>query len=146
VLTEGWEAGIYHTALKGACEVIGSYGGNMKEVLVIEDNIVNSYMIESILNRKGYTVIQTTSASRGIELAAKEMLELIIIDIHIADIDGLEAIKRINLLVPRIPLIGLISHAMANERDKALAAGCTACIEKPIDPDTFAEQVERYLY
>lgn len=120
--------------------------GNMKEVLVIEDNLVNSYMIESILNRKGYTVIQTTSASRGIELAAKGMLELIIIDIHIADIDGLEAVRRINLLVPWIPLIALTSHAMTNERDRALSAGCTACIEKPIDSDTFAEQLERYLY
>jgi len=121
-------------------------GGNMKEVLVIEDNLGNSYMIESILNRKGYTVIQTTSASRGIELAAKEMLELIIIDIHIADIDGLEAVRRINLLVPWIPLIALTSHAMTNERDRALSTGCTACIEKPIDSDTFAEQLERYLY
>jgi len=120
--------------------------GNMKEVMVIEDNLVNSYMIESILNRKGYTVIQTTSASRGIELAAKEMLELIIIDIHIADIDGLEAVRKINLLVPWIPLIALTSHAMTNERDGALSAGCTACIEKPIDSDTFAEQLECYLY
>ncbi len=118
----------------------------MKEVLVIEDNLVNSYMIESILNRKGYTVIQTTSAGRGIELAAKEMPELIIIDIHIADIDGLEAVRKINLLVPQIPLIALTSHAMTNERDRALGAGCTACIEKPIDSDTFAEQLECYLY
>ena len=118
----------------------------MKEVLVIEDNLINSYMIESILNRKGYTVIQTTSAGRGIEIAAKGMPELIIIDIHIADIDGLEAVRKINLLVPWIPLIALTSHAMTNERDRALSTGCTACIEKPIDSDTFAEQLERYLY
>jgi CheY-like chemotaxis protein len=118
----------------------------MKRILVIEDNPVNSYLIESILTRKGCEVIQTASAGEGVELVAKEMPELIIVDIHIADINGLEAIKRINLLVPQTPLIALISHAMANERDKALSAGCTACIEKPIDPDTFAEQVERYLY
>ena len=118
----------------------------MRKILVIEDNLVNSYLIESILTRKGYIVIQAVRASRGIELAAKEMLELIIVDIHITDIDGLEAIKRINLLVPQTPLIGLISHAMANERDKALMAGCTSCIEKPINPDTFADDVERYLY
>ena len=118
----------------------------MRKILVIEDNLVNSYMIESILKRKGYIVIQTASAGEGVELVAKEMPELIIVDIHIADMDGLEAVRKINLLVPRIPLIALISHAMANERDKALSAGCTACIEKPIDPDTFAEQIERYLY
>ena len=118
----------------------------MKRILVIEDNMVNSYLIESILKRKGYIVTQTASASRGIELAAKETPELIIVDIHIADIDGLEAIRKINLLVPQVPLIALISHAMTNERDKALNAGCTAYIEKPIDPDTFTEQLERYLY
>ncbi len=117
----------------------------MKKILVIEDNSVNSYLIESILNKKGYTVIQTELASTGIDIAAKEMPELIIVDIHIADIDGLEAVRKINLLVPQIPLIALISHAMTNEKEKALNAGCTACIEKPIDPDTFAEQLERYL-
>jgi two-component system cell cycle response regulator DivK len=121
-------------------------GVNMKEVLVIEDNLVNSYIIESILSRKGYTVIQSTSACRGIELATKGMLELIIIDIHIADMDGLEAVRRINLLAPWTPLIALTSHDMTNEKEKAINAGCTACIEKPIDSDTFAEQLERYLY
>lgn len=117
----------------------------MKRTLLIEDNLVNAYMIESILKKKGYIVTQTAYASTGIDLAVKEAPELIIIDIHIADIDGLEAIRKINLLVPRIPLIALISHAMANERDKALKAGCAACIEKPIDPDTFAEQLEGCL-
>lgn len=117
----------------------------MKKILVIEDNPVNSYLIESILTEKGHTVIQTERASRGIELVTKEMPELIILDLHIADINGLEAVRKINLLVPRIPLIALISHAMTNEKKKALDAGCTACIEKPINPDTFAEQLERYL-
>jgi len=118
----------------------------MRKILVIEDNMVNSYLIESILKNNGYIVIQTACASRGIELVAEEMPELIIVDIHIADMDGLEVVRKINLLVPQVPLIALISHAMANERDKALSAGCTECIEKPIDSDTFAGQLERYLY
>lgn len=117
----------------------------MKKILVIEDNLVNSYLIESILNKKGYTVIQTAHASTGIELAVKEKPKLIIVDLHIADINGLEAVRKINLLVPRIPLIALTSHAITNEKEKALEAGCTTCIEKPINPDTFAEQLEHYL-
>jgi two-component system, cell cycle response regulator DivK len=117
----------------------------MKKILVIEDNSVNSYLIESILNKKGYTVIQTECASTGIDIAAKEMPELIIVDLHITDINGLEAVRKINLLVPQTPLIALISHAMTNEKKKALDAGCTTCIEKPINPDTFVEQLEHYL-
>jgi two-component system cell cycle response regulator DivK len=117
----------------------------MRKILVIEDNLVNSYLIESILNRKGYTVIQTAHAGTGIELAAKELPELIIVDFHIADINGLEAVRKINLLAPRIPLIALTSYAITNEKEEALDAGCTACIEKPINPHTFAEQLERYL-
>ena len=117
----------------------------MKKILVIEDNLVYSYLIESILNKKGYTVIQTAHASTGIELAMKEKPELIIVDLHIADINGLEVVRKINLLVPRIPLIALTSHAITNEKEKALEAGCTTCIEKPINPDTFAEQLEHYL-
>lgn len=132
--------------LKGLARQPEVPGETMKKVLVIEDNPINSYLIESILKGKGYIVTQTASASRGIELAAKETPELIIVDIHIADIDGLEAMRKINLFVPQIPLIALISHAITNERDKVLKAGCTAYIEKPIDPDTFAEQLECYLY
>jgi len=117
----------------------------MKKILVIEDNPVNSCLIESVLNKKGCTIIQTSHADTGIKLAAKESPMLIIIDLHIADVNGLEAVRKINLLVPQIPLIALISHAMTNEKEKALNAGCTACIEKPIDPSTLAEQLECYL-
>jgi CheY-like chemotaxis protein len=48
--------------------------------------------------------------------------------------------------IPRIPLIALISHAMTNEKEKALDAGCATCIEKPINPDTFTEQFEHHLF
>jgi two-component system cell cycle response regulator DivK len=136
---------MFRVVFKVSCETTGTSGENMRKILVIEDNLVNSYLIESILNKKGYTVIQTTHAGTGIELAAKEAPELIIVDLHIADINGLEAVRKINLLAPRIPLIALTSYAITNEKEKALDAGCTACIEKPINPDIFAEQLERYL-
>jgi two-component system cell cycle response regulator DivK len=118
----------------------------MKKTLLIEDNLVNAYLIESILKDKGHIVIQTGYASTGLELAVKEVPELIIVDIHIADIDGLEVVRRLNLLLPRIPLIALVSHVVANEKDRALKAGCSACIEKPINPDTFAEELEGCLH
>jgi len=69
----------------------------MRKILVIEDNMVNSYLIESILKNNGYIVIQTACASRGIELVAEEMPELIIVDIHIADMDGLESVLTVQL-------------------------------------------------
>ncbi len=68
-------------------------------------------------------------------------------DLQLPDIDGLEATKRIRASEADgdIPIIALTSFAMAGDREKALAAGCIGYIEKPIDPDTFIAEIEKYL-
>lgn len=119
----------------------------MKRVLVVEDNKVNLYMITFLLKKSGYTVIEARDGETGVNLAIKEKPDLIIMDIQLPDINGLEATKRIRASEADgdIPIIALTSYAMAGDKKKALEAGCTGYIEKPITPETFMKQIEKYL-
>jgi CheY-like chemotaxis protein len=82
-----------------------------------------------------------------VELAAKEKPDLILMDIQLPDIDGLEATKRVRAseIAGEISIIALTSYAMVGDRERALAAGCTGYIEKPINPETFISEMEKYL-
>ena len=119
----------------------------MKRILVVEDNETNLYLIKFILEKSGYEVIEAREGAVGVELAIKEKPDLIIMDLQLPDINGLEATKRIRASEADsdIPIIALTSFAMAGDREKALAAGCTDYIEKPIDPETFISEIEKYL-
>jgi len=119
----------------------------VKTMLVAEDNETNLYLIKYILEKGGYEVIEARDGAAGVELASKEKPDLILMDIQLPDIDGLEATKRIRAsgADSDIPIIALTSFAMAGDREKALAAGCTGYIEKPINPETFIAEIEKYL-
>ena len=119
----------------------------MKKILVVEDNEINMYLCSRILRKGGYKVIPATSGEEGVELAIKEKPDLILMDIQLTDMDGLEATKRIRESEAdgEIPIIALTSYAMVGDKEKALAAGCTGYIEKPINPDTFLAEIEEYL-
>ena len=119
----------------------------MKRVLVIEDNETNLYLIKFMLEKSGYEVIEAREGAVGVELAGKEKPDLILMDIQLPDIDGLEATKRIRASETegKIPIIALTSYAMVGDREMALAAGCTGYIEKPINPETFMAEIEKYL-
>jgi len=119
----------------------------MKRILVVEDNETNLYLIKFMLEKGGYEVVEAREGAVGVELAIKEKPDLVIMDVQLPDIDGLEATKRIRASEADsdIPIIALTSFAMAGDREKALAAGCTGYIEKPINPDTFIAEIEQYL-
>ena len=119
----------------------------MKKVLVVEDTEANLYLIRYILEKNGYEVVEARDGSKGVELAIQEKPDLIIMDIQLPDIDGLEATKRIRSSETdgEIPIVALTSYAMVGDREKALAAGCTGYIEKPINPDTFISEIKKYL-
>ncbi len=119
----------------------------MTRILVVEDNETNRYLINFILKKKGYAVINAVTGEEGIELAAKEKPDLILMDIQLPDIDGLEDTKGIRKLKARgnVPIVALTSYAMVGDREKALKAGCTGYIEKPINPDTFLNDIEEFL-
>ncbi len=119
----------------------------MKKILVVEDNETNMYLFSRILKEGGHEVIPATSGEEGVELATKEKPDLILMDIQLPDMDGLKATKRIrdSEAGGKVPIVALTSYAMAGDRKKALAAGCTGYIEKPINPDTFLAEIEKYL-
>jgi CheY-like chemotaxis protein len=119
----------------------------MKKILVVEDNQINIYLCSRILKSSGYEVIEARSGEEGVELTIKEKPDLIIMDIQLPGIDGLETTKRIRESEAdgKVPIIALTSYAMAGDRKKALKAGCTGYIEKPINPETFIAEIEKYL-
>ena len=119
----------------------------MKRILVVEDEEANMYLIRFILRKSGYEVIEARSGEEGVELAIEEKPDLVIMDIQLPGIDGLEATKRIrnSEADEELPIVALTSYAMVGDKEKALKAGCTGYIEKPINPETFITEIEKYL-
>ncbi|HEY3276028.1 MAG TPA: response regulator [Syntrophorhabdaceae bacterium] len=116
-------------------------------ILVIEDNEQNLYLTTFILETHGYEVFQARDGREGIALAASIKPELILLDIQLPLMDGymVAGSLRENPLLANVPIIAVTSYAMAGDREKALEAGCTGYIEKPINPDTFMLQIIEHL-
>jgi CheY-like chemotaxis protein len=119
----------------------------MKQVLVIEDNRDNLGLIRIALERSGYTVSAAETGTSGVSLALSSRFDLIIVDINLPDFDGYEATRRIRRASPdmAVPIVAITSNAMAGDREKTLAAGCDGYFEKPIDPITIVEQIEKAI-
>ncbi|HEY6837710.1 MAG TPA: response regulator [Geobacteraceae bacterium] len=118
----------------------------MKNVLVVDDNEKNMYLISFILGKMGHRVVQATTGEEGVELAVSEKPDLILMDIQLPGIDGLETTKRIREAgVASVPIIAITSFAMSGDRERLLAAGCNGYIEKPIDPETIMGEINAYL-
>ncbi|HOX28028.1 MAG TPA: response regulator [bacterium] len=119
----------------------------MKKILVIEDNEQNLYLIRFILQKNGYKVLEARTGEAGVEAAAAEKPDLILMDIQLPDIDGYEATKRIKCASESCtaPIIAITSYAMTGDREKSLAAGCSGYIEKPINPETVMDEISAYI-
>ena len=117
------------------------------KVLVIEDNEQNLYLTTFILERHGYEVIQAREGLEGTRLAAEVAPDLILLDIQLPKMDGYAVAKalRSNPALHDVPIVAVTSYAMVGDRERVMAAGCSGYIEKPINPDTFVEQVEAHL-
>ena len=118
-----------------------------ESILYIEDNFENRILIMRILQAEGYEVIEADNGKTGLELAAAQSPDLILMDINLPDIDGYECTARLRKLesTSNIPIIALTANAMEGDQDKALAAGCDGYIPKPIDVDVLPEQVAGFL-
>jgi CheY-like chemotaxis protein len=117
------------------------------KILYIEDNDQNFYLVSYILEKKGYTVLRARDGREGIDCAKQENPGLILLDIQLPVMNGYETAQELRTIpgVREIPIIAVTSYAMAGDRERALAAGCTGYIEKPINPRTFAETIGHYL-
>jgi CheY-like chemotaxis protein len=113
------------------------------KILYVEDNDDNVYMLKNRLSRAGFTVIIAIDGMQGVAMAASEQPDLILMDLTLPDIDGEEATRRIKAdpATKRIPIIALTAHAMAGDREKAIAAGCDDFDTKPVDMPRLLEKI-----
>ena len=116
-------------------------------ILVIEDNEQNLYLITFILERRGYEVVQARDGREGIELATQVKPSLILLDIQLPVMDGHAVAQELmsNPALAQIPVVAVTSYAMVGDRERILTAGCKGYIEKPINPETFVDEIERFL-
>lgn len=119
----------------------------MKTVLIVEDNETNLYMMRFIVSKLGHRALEARDGAAGEALAKSARPDLILMDIQLPVLDGYATTRRIreDPALADVPIIAVTSFAMVGDREKALAAGCTAYVEKPIDPPRFVDMLRDYL-
>jgi two-component system, cell cycle response regulator DivK len=116
-------------------------------ILVVEDNERNLKLLRDVLEYAGYDVRVARTAEDGISLAASEPPDLVLMDLQLPGIDGMEALRRLRES-PRtadIPVVAVTAQAMKQDRERALEAGFNGYIEKPISVRAFPDQVRSFL-
>ena len=116
-------------------------------ILVVEDNERNLKLLRDVLEYAGYDVRVARTAEDGISLAASEPPDLVLMDLQLPGIDGIEALRRLRES-PRtadIPVVAVTAQAMKQDRERALEAGFNGYIEKPISVRAFPDQVRSFL-
>jgi two-component system cell cycle response regulator len=116
-------------------------------ILVIEDNPANMELVRYVLENFGYTVIAAVDGETGVALARTESPDLVVCDLQLPGINGIEVNRRIRAqpALAHIPLIAVTAYAMVGDRERVLAAGFDGYISKPIDPQTFVPQIAAFL-
>ena len=119
----------------------------MTKVLVVEDNEMNRDMLSRRLIRRGFQVIFAVDGQQGVDLARSERPDIILMDMSLPVIDGWEATRRVKSddATRSVPVIGLTAHAMAGDREKAIAAGCDDYDTKPVELERLIGKMERLL-
>ena len=117
-----------------------------KTVLVVEDNNLNMKLFHDLLETHGYNVLQATDGMAGWRMAREHRPDLILMDIQLPDVSGLEVTKWLkdDETLKSIPVIALTAFAMAGDEEKVLEGGCDAYIGKPISISVFLQTVERF--
>ncbi|MFP5382930.1 MAG: response regulator [Gammaproteobacteria bacterium] len=118
-----------------------------RRVLLVEDNDQNSYLVTFLMQARGWQVTRAKDGPSGLALAQTTDPALILLDIQLPGMDGYTVARalRADARTRTIPVVAVTSYAMAGDRERCLAAGCNGYLEKPIDPLTFAAEVERHL-
>ena len=119
----------------------------MARILLVEDNEMNRDMLSRRLARRGHEVLIAIDGGEGVARASADLPDLILMDMRLPVLDGWEATRRIKAdpATSKIPLIALTAHAMAGDREHALAAGCDDYDTKPIELDRLVEKIAALL-
>ena len=119
----------------------------MPRILVVEDDEMNRDSLTRLLRRRGYELLTAHDGAEGVMVGEAEMPDLILMDMSLPVLDGWEATRRLKATpkTQAIPIIALTAHAMAADRDKALAAGCDDYDSKPIELKRLLPKIEALL-
>jgi CheY-like chemotaxis protein len=114
------------------------------KILYVEDNEDNVYVLKNRLMRAGFSVVIAADGAQAVTMAAAEQPNLILMDLSLPVLDGWEATRRIKaaLETRHIPVIALTAHAMAGDREKAIAAGCNDFDTKPVDMPRLLDKIQ----
>jgi two-component system cell cycle response regulator DivK len=119
----------------------------MRKILYVEDNADNIYMLTRRLTRRGFEVVIAGNGAEGIAMANEELPDLILMDLSLPVMDGWEATRQLKAdpATRHIPVVALSSHAMAEDRARALSAGCDDYDTKPVDLPRLLGKIEALI-
>jgi two-component system cell cycle response regulator DivK len=123
------------------------YEATTKTILIVEDSELNMRLFHDLLEAHGYNVLQTRDGMEALKLVRHHTLDLILMDIQLPDISGLDVIKwiRADDDLKAIPIIVVTAFAMRGDKERISAGGCDAYIAKPISIDSFIDTVKRTI-
>lgn len=118
-----------------------------RKIMVVEDYDDTRMLLKAGLEGLGYSVLEASNGQEAVDIAAREHLDLILMDLDLPIIDGIVATQRIRQQTERqhIPIVAVTAYPMSYTRVKAFAEGCDEYIAKPIDMSVLAQLVNRYL-
>jgi two-component system cell cycle response regulator len=116
-------------------------------ILIIEDDLASLELMTYLLRAFGHMPRCASNGEEGLKAVCREMPDLVICDIQLPEIDGYEVARKLkgHAVWRTIPLVAVTASAMAHDRDKALAAGFDGYLAKPVDPESFVQQLEAFL-
>jgi len=117
----------------------------MSNILIADDNEHNRYIARFLLEDAGHTVEQVENGEDAVQEAPKGEFDLVLMDIQMPGMDGIEATKQLKSAGFAVPIVALTAKAMRGDREEILAAGCDGYISKPFEVDAFVAEVEKYI-
>ena len=119
----------------------------MSKILIVEDNEKNMKLVRDILRHNGHTTLEAVTGEEGVRLALSERPDLVLMDIQLPDIDGIEALRRIRAErgADAIPVVAVSASVMPDDQQKIVTSGFDAFVTKPINLKQFLDTVQRFL-
>ena len=116
-------------------------------ILHIEDNFENRILVRRILQYSGYEVLEAENAYEALEILESSTPDMILMDINMPDIDGYSLTRQLktNIKFRNVPIVAITANVMKGDREKSLLAGCDGFIAKPINVDSFIEQIQGFM-